>query len=110
MRVRSAADRFAADVPMMPPIPPQVPHLVPHAEPSHAAAFCGSSVVWHISGHRRAGDTEHRNETRAHARNYHEIGESCESRHNPSQSAAGRFSHSPIDNAGDENRLSDKEY
>ena len=93
----------------MPWIPAQVPHSVPLAKPSHVAAFCGGSVVWHISGHRRTVDTVHRYETRARARNYHEIGESYESRHNPSQSAAGGFSHSPVDNAGYENRLYYKE-
>ena len=50
------------------PLPARAPHPVPLAKPSHDAAFCGGSVVWHISRHRQTGDTVHRNETRGRAK------------------------------------------
>lgn len=52
-----------------------------------------------IAWHRGIGDTVHRYETRTRARNYHRTSKSRESRHNPSQSIAHRFSRSPIGQA-----------
>jgi hypothetical protein len=89
----------------MPQISAHLPQLVPPAEPSHAADLCAGFVVWHIVWHRGTDDTVHRYETCARARNYHGTSKSRESRHNPLQSIAHGFSRSPIDNAGDENRL-----
>lgn len=94
---------------MIPRISAQLPQLVPPAEPSHAAEPCAGFVVWHIVWHWGTGDTVPRDETCTHARNYHEINKSRESRHNYSQSIAHRFPGSPIDKPGDENRLYDKE-
>jgi hypothetical protein len=78
---------------MIPQIPAQLRQLVSPAKPSHAAELCTGFVVWHIVWHRGTGDTVHRYETCAHARDYHEICESHKSRHNCSQSTKQRYWH-----------------